>query len=131
MEDTINERIRLLYKNENLTLKMFGTKLGVAQGTLNNMFSRHTSPSFDIIYKIAKTFPHYSLVWLITGCGNMLVDTTPVNKENPLLMAGDEQAIYEKTDYREKYILSLEDKIVLLENKIKLLEEKIKLMENL
>jgi len=125
METTINERLRILYKKEHLTLKLFGEKIGVAQGTLNNMFSRGTNPSFDILYKIAVAFPNYSLNWLVSGNGDMLID--PVEKHIGTMDIAHEGTVeYSKIDYREKCIRILKETIKIQEDRIKLQDEIIK-----
>lgn len=45
--------------------------IGFAQGTLSNMFSRGTNPSYEMILKISEKFPNYSMDWLITGEGEI------------------------------------------------------------
>lgn len=70
--EVINERIRIIYKSYNITLKSFSEALDISEGTLKSMFNRGTNPSFEIIKKITNAYPDISLDWLITGKGEML-----------------------------------------------------------
>lgn len=70
--EVINERVRLIYKSLNITLKSFSEALDISEGTLKSMFNRGTNPSFDVIEKIANAYPNISMDWLITGKGKML-----------------------------------------------------------
>jgi len=72
MENDDIKRIRLIIKNENLTILEFAKVIEVSSSTLNAMFQRNTKPSFDVLKNIANAYPHYSLEWIITGKGDML-----------------------------------------------------------
>lgn len=74
--ELINERVRLIYKSYNITLKSFSEALDISEGTLKSMFNRGTNPSFEVIEKIANAYPNLSLEWLITGKGEMLKQDT-------------------------------------------------------
>ena len=80
-EQDVNHRIKLVIKNENLTIKSFSDKIGVAVGSINNMFSRGTKPSYDLIQKIKTAFPKYSSDWLLMGIGSMLNDYEAQKKQ--------------------------------------------------
>ncbi|MFT3994781.1 MAG: helix-turn-helix transcriptional regulator [Dysgonomonas sp.] len=80
-EQDVNHRIKLVIKNENLTIKSFSDKIGVAVGSINNMFSRGTKPSYDLIQKIKTAFPQYSSDWLLMGIGSMLYDYETQKKQ--------------------------------------------------
>ncbi|MDR1882592.1 MAG: helix-turn-helix transcriptional regulator [Prevotella sp.] len=74
MQNTVNERIRLIYKSLNITLKSFSNTIGISEGTLKSMFNRGTNPGFEILEKIANAYPDISMDWLVTGNGEMLKD---------------------------------------------------------
>ena len=83
MSSIINERIKQLIKNENLTYSGFAEKIGISESSLKSMFNRGTAPSYDTLEKIASAYRCYSLLWLLTGEGEMLsganVQTTEGN----------------------------------------------------
>ena len=83
MSSIINERIKRLIKNENLTYSGFVEKIGISESSLKSMFNRGTAPSYDTLEKIASAYRRYSLLWLLTGEGEMLsganVQTTEGN----------------------------------------------------
>ena len=72
MSSIVNERIKQLIKNENLTYSGFAEKIGISESSLKSMFNRGTAPSYDTLEKIASAYRHYSLLWLLTGEGEML-----------------------------------------------------------
>lgn len=72
MTDT--ERVRMIIKNENITLDKFSEITGISRSTIGSMFNKGTKPSFDVLSKIAYAYPHYSMHWLLTGEGDMLVE---------------------------------------------------------
>lgn len=72
MSSIVNERIKQLIKNENLTYSGFAEKIGISESSLKSMFNRGTAPSYDTLEKIANAYRRYSLLWLLTGEGEML-----------------------------------------------------------
>lgn len=93
MNTSINERIRILVKNERITLKIFGELIGFAQGTLNNMFSRGNNPSFEMIYQIATHFSTYSMDWLITGQGEMYKKEYNAGRDNNVVEGNNDGVV--------------------------------------
>lgn len=75
----MNERIKRLIQNENLTYSGFAEKIEVSENSLKSMFNRNTAPSYDTLGKIASVYRHYSLDWLLLGEGEML-------KEEPAII---------------------------------------------
>lgn len=83
MDNVVNNRMRILYKSLNISLKDFCENVGIVESTTRNMFNRGTNPSFDVIEKIANAYPDISLDWLITGKGEMLKSTNTPHTNNP------------------------------------------------
>lgn len=81
MEETVNQRIRQIIENENLSVNAFAKKIGVPQRTLANMLSRGTEPSTKTVNAVINAFPDLSQSWLLTGEGDMLVDDSNVEEE--------------------------------------------------
>lgn len=82
MENSVNNRIRIIYKSFNITLKTFSDTLDMSEGTLKSMFTRGTNPSFDILHKIANAYSEISMDWLITGRGEMYKTEYNAGRDN-------------------------------------------------
>lgn len=82
MENSVNNRIRIIYKSFNITLKTFSDRLDMSEGTLKSMFTRGTNPSFDILHKIANAYSEISMDWLITGKGEMYKTEYNAGRDN-------------------------------------------------
>lgn len=68
---TVNERIKTIIDNQELSVSAFAEKIGVLQQTLNNYLTKGRDPSYDVINKILTTFVDLDPTWLITGEGEM------------------------------------------------------------
>lgn len=77
--DGMNERIKRLIQNENLTYSGFAEKIEISENSLKSMINRNTAPSYDTLGKIASVYRRYSLDWLLLGEGEML-------KEEPAII---------------------------------------------
>jgi Predicted transcriptional regulator len=74
MENQINNRLRLLIKENKTTQKKFCEIIGIKDSALRDILTRNYNPNTDILMKIADKFPQYSINWLLTGVGNMELD---------------------------------------------------------
>ncbi|OJU45946.1 MAG: hypothetical protein BGN96_06785 [Bacteroidales bacterium 45-6] len=74
MNEDIRIRFKTIYKNECGTIDKFADILCVKYGTLKNVISRGENPNFEILRSIALNYPKYSINWLITGRGEMLLN---------------------------------------------------------
>lgn len=64
---TIHERILEIIKKEGLSITVFEKEIGVNQNSLSASLRRESSISHEVIAKISKRFPNYSLNWLVLG----------------------------------------------------------------
>lgn len=109
MKNQVNERIRKLMKNENLSQKKFCEILEISWGTLNTTFKRDSNPGTEILIKISNKFPQYSINWLLTGIDGMLKNSDGI--------ASEPRAADENTNLL-KEIQELKKKIKKLESEI-------------
>jgi len=72
-KSTIIERIREIIRNEGLSVEAFSRETDISRYTLDSMFKKGTNPSFENLNKIISVFTQYSLKWLITGKGEMII----------------------------------------------------------
>lgn len=66
----MNERIKLVRKNEGLTLEKFGERIGITAPSCSNIENGKTNPSDQTIRSICREF-NVSEHWLRTGEGEM------------------------------------------------------------
>lgn len=83
MYTTVNERFRMIAEklyNGNITAMAKATY--ISRTTINSIIGeKEVAPGYEVIRKIAEiSSPKISLDWLITGAGEMLVNTTQPDK---------------------------------------------------
>lgn len=80
METTVNERIKQLLQKKGISANALSKAIGMPQVTVNNYVLGRRKVSFELIEKIAVTYPDVNRAWLLTGEGEMLMhsDVTPV-----------------------------------------------------
>ena len=85
MYTTVNERFRMIAEklyNGNITAMAKATY--ISRTTINSIIGeKEVAPGYEVIRKIAEiSSPKISLDWLITGTGEMLVNTISVAQNN-------------------------------------------------
>jgi Helix-turn-helix. len=92
----IQDRILQIIEHSGLSRNAFSNKTGIQPQTLHHIVSgRRTKPSFDVLEKIATTFPEIDLTWLLTGEYEMT--HTNVDKK----MSGDSVEDLSQTEIKE------------------------------
>lgn len=102
MNESINDRIKILYENENLSVDEFAKKIGLKTGSIRNMFSRGTYPRFETLNRIINNFSNYSMNWLFTGDGEMKLETNSTFIDEKINNSNAEH-------WKNKYIKILEE----------------------
>jgi hypothetical protein len=64
----------------------FSQGLGVSSTQIYNCLNGRNAPSFDLLSKIAITYPTVNIVWLLTGKGMILINGNEEVKENVNMM---------------------------------------------
>ncbi|MDR2148530.1 MAG: XRE family transcriptional regulator [Tannerella sp.] len=72
MDNTLINRIRHIIKSEKLSVDRFAERIDYNANTIKTLFGRGSNPSIELIQKISKEFPQYSLEWLVSNEGEML-----------------------------------------------------------
>jgi plasmid maintenance system antidote protein VapI len=67
MSETIHDRLIQIIKREEMSIAAFERALYVGRNSISTSLRKNASINHDIIQKIAKYFPHYSIEWLILG----------------------------------------------------------------
>ena len=74
----MTERLNLIIKHLNLTVGAFAASINVSQ-TLIHYYTKGRTPSLEVVGKIVQKYPNISCRWLITGEGEMLINTKSAN----------------------------------------------------
>lgn len=77
------KRLEILLKEYNLTASRLSERIGVQRSGISHILAGRNKPSFDFLLKLAKEFPEININWLLTGKGEMLVDTIDTIKKEP------------------------------------------------
>ncbi len=88
---TINERVKLVRKDLNLTMEKFGEQIGLKKAAVSVIENGKCSVTEANIRSICREF-NVDYTWLTTGTGKMYVDTDQsfFNKID-LIMAGENE----------------------------------------
>ena len=84
----IKDRVQKILKASGLSASEFSKKLNIQRSRLSHILSGRNKPTLEIIVRINKNFPKYTLDWLINGLEPTLPDT---------LSSGDKNIIDKKT----------------------------------
>lgn len=71
----IVDRINLIREREELNKSQFERKILKSTGYVNMLEKKSGQPGADVILDIIQAFPNYNLKWLMTGEGEMLIDS--------------------------------------------------------
>ena len=67
----MDEKLRILLQNENLTASRFAEILEVKPAAVSHILSGRNKPSFDLLCKIVNRFPHINPYWLLGDATEM------------------------------------------------------------
>ncbi|GAB3012391.1 helix-turn-helix transcriptional regulator [Spirosoma pulveris] len=62
---TINDKIKQILIDKNLTPSYFADEIGVQRSSISHILSGRNRPSFDIIQKIIRRFPELGYEWIM------------------------------------------------------------------
>jgi len=83
MEDSVNDRIRAIFKQSDCkSMRSWGVKIGIAQTSLNSLLTGDTEPKYSTLHKILLVEKNISSEWLMRGVGPMYLqsgDSTTIN----------------------------------------------------
>lgn len=86
MENTVGQRVRIVRKTNDLSLRAFAKEIKVSDTTLRKIENDENKPSFDTIMSIVQTFL-INVKWLMVGDGPMNYNPNEVS-----MVKEDEQA---------------------------------------
>lgn len=82
----VNKRIEQIILHYNLNKNSFSGKLGLKNNTTIGQIvsGRKSKPSFDVLNKIVETFPEIDSNWLLTGKGEMFLESISQVEDSPI-----------------------------------------------
>lgn len=88
----MNERIRELRKSLNMTMEVFGQRIGVSKSTISNIENGNRDATEHMVKSICREFD-IDYIWLTTGEGEMFVESDDDFMEKiDRIMAGEDDA---------------------------------------
>jgi plasmid maintenance system antidote protein VapI len=116
------DNIRILAKNENLTIAKLEREIGASKSVLSRAIAKKTDIQAKWVLEIAKNYPKYSCEWLIMGEGSMLKET--IDHSNISLSALESGENFKVlAESRKETIESLQKVIYYLEKQIEACKE--------
>lgn len=98
----MNERIKQIRKNANLTLEKFGKRIGITAASCSNIESGKTNPSNQTIQAICKEFG-CNEIWLRTGEG----DPFQEESRQEQIMRFAAQTIHGSDEFKKSFVSML------------------------
>ncbi len=96
----MNERVRKVRKELNLTMEKFGSKLGVTRTAISNIESGNRSVTEQMFKLICSEF-NVNEEWLRTGTGDMFVE---IDKENQLMTWAGNVLKDESDSFKKRFV---------------------------
>ncbi len=136
VQDRIEHLIKSLGKNNN----RFANDLGVDNTVISYIVKgskynggKRNKPSFDLLTKMADTYPHVCLEWLILGTGPMFRDGTSIPLEGLEVQAVKSLSMLEieLQLYRKRELQLLERETQLLDRETKLMNRESQLLDTI
>ena len=79
----MDEKLRILMQNENLTASKLADILEVKPAAVSHILSGRNKPSFELLCKIVNRFPHINPYWLLGDATEMANATHQQNAPTP------------------------------------------------
>ena len=80
----IKDRVQKILNSSGLSASEFSKKLNIQRSRLSHILSGRNKPTLEIIVRINKNFPKYTLDWLINGLEPSLPDPVTSHDKNIL-----------------------------------------------
>jgi len=88
------ERLQYFLRENGVTAYAFEQSCGLSNGYLAKQLRGRGSVGSDIVEKIKYNYPQLSIVWLITGKGEMELPALPTGNELVEVELAEEQALF-------------------------------------
>lgn len=71
----MKERLKQLIDYYGISTNLFSQKIGVSEGAIRKILTQNTTIRSDTLEKISQNFTEINIDWLITGRGEMLLES--------------------------------------------------------
>lgn len=115
MSNTV-KRIKEYINYRGISVRRFEESVGFSNGAFASQFKRNKTIGVDRVEKILEVYTDLNPIWLLTGCGNMVLDPAG-NETEEVQIASDLSGVaknHVKDVYYEKYLKELEIQIDIL-----------------
>lgn len=99
---TVNDRIKQIRNANNMTMEVFGKKIGVGKTAISHIESGRANPSERTIMLICREY-NVSETWLKTGEGDMSIQKSPEEEITDFCM----DILRDESDFRRRFISAL------------------------
>lgn len=82
MEETVLQRIKMILKNNRMSIRGFSDAHDLKHRTVNNQLNGTSPLTIDTFLSVIKAFPEISADWLLLGKGPMLRSGSGVTQSN-------------------------------------------------
>lgn len=98
----MKDRIQKIIDEENMTPSRFADEVGLNRPAVSHILNGRNNPGLEALQRILNRFPNINATWLITGKGEMYLNsentgqiTPTLFDQNPVFLSG----VKEKTEY--------------------------------
>lgn len=96
----ISERLQAFIEHLGLTSYQFEKVIGASKNSISIPIKNNTTVGSEILGKIFNSFPEINLAWLITGAGEMLNSTKPIQQTGDVVIkSGNDSGNESKRKY--------------------------------
>ena len=88
----MEEKLRILMKNENLTASRLAEILGVQPAVISHLLRGRNKPSFELVCKLVTRFPQINPYWLLGDSGQIYSSSeanAPASSDSASLPSGE------------------------------------------
>lgn len=110
------ERLRIYIEHKGISYNSFDKSIGASNGYIGKQLKNNASIGSDIIEKISETYKDLNIEWLITGSGDMIVDSKMTQLHEPEIIYNKAQTICKLCQEKDKRIADLQNQIQTLTN---------------
>ena len=119
------DRIKHIIENEGISIRAFEIKISASNGLIRKAIANNSDIQSKWILPIVDNFPQYSIMWLITGKGEMLKSEPydDSNKHNTDNCVNNKEEPYTKYDQVKQLTGIVESQQRVIETQSKTIEE--------
>ncbi|MEE2931701.1 MAG: helix-turn-helix transcriptional regulator [Bacteroidota bacterium] len=91
----MKKRLKKWMLENKLNANQFALRINVNRSTITHILSGRNNPSVDFLDKLIRSFPEINSNWLISGVGDMYIESINKPKINKVVIFYDNQSFDE------------------------------------